>query len=231
MTILSQRDPRWASQKLGFHPTFTIGSHGCFITSIAMIVGTTPDVVNDRLRAVSGYMSKSGVLIWSKVPEALKGVTIKHLLEPYNNDIVRANLPVLVTVDGTPIGAPLHAVVYIGNQQLADPWTGIKEPTSKYKAQKFVVLQGQYKPVDPLQECLRFHEERVIEVTKLKETIQKLQLEKDTAMQQAEQRLATELAKVRSECEIKIQDRINNFKQKISIEIQSLIAKSSYGSS
>ena len=35
--IFSQRDPRWARQRLGTVDGTSIGSHGCLITSIAMM--------------------------------------------------------------------------------------------------------------------------------------------------------------------------------------------------
>lgn len=143
MNPLSQRDPRWKDIKLG-NSNVTIGAYGCFITCIAYLLGTTPDIVNDRLKATKDGYVQNNLVSWSKLPEAFPGVAVSHVLEPYNNDVVKANLPVLVTVDGSPIGSPLHAVVYIGNQKLMDPWTGTIEPTSKYKAQKFVVIKGKY---------------------------------------------------------------------------------------
>ena len=50
--IYSQRDPQWASQKLGTVIGATIGQYGCFITSFAMIARyyghqITPNALND----------------------------------------------------------------------------------------------------------------------------------------------------------------------------------------
>lgn len=142
---LSQRDPRWKNILLGYSKTATIGSDGCFITSIAYILKTNPAIINERLKAVGGFVSETGNLIWDKIPVAFPGVTITHLLHAYNNDVVKANLPAFITVNGAPIGAPLHAVVYVGNQKMMDPWTGNLESTSKYTPLKFVILKGEWK--------------------------------------------------------------------------------------
>ena len=54
MTPLSQRNPLWGNKYLGFSNTY-IRDYGCTITGLSMILGTTPDVVNDRLKAVNGF--------------------------------------------------------------------------------------------------------------------------------------------------------------------------------
>lgn len=130
MKLLSQRDTRWANIKLGTSNQ-TIGGYGCTITCLAMILDTTPDVVNDKLLSVNGYAS-GNLVIWDKIKEAFPGAEV-HRVWNYNNDDVLANVPnVLVEVDGTPIGGYKHWVVYIGNHKLNDPWDGTKKPTSSY---------------------------------------------------------------------------------------------------
>ncbi len=47
---LSQRDPRWAKTLLGNSSTSTIGAYGCLVTSMAMLAGLTPDVLNTRMK-------------------------------------------------------------------------------------------------------------------------------------------------------------------------------------
>lgn len=131
MNLLSQRDLKWANIKLGFSDS-TIGLYGCTITCLAMIIGTTPDVVNDRLKAVNGFAS-GNLLIWSKIPEAFPGITINRVWS-YINDDVLAHVPnVLVEVPAAPIGGNgSHWVVYIGDHKLNDPWTGTERPTSDF---------------------------------------------------------------------------------------------------
>lgn len=145
MIPLSQRDPRWSHIKLGYSKTATVGSDGCFITAIAYLLKTNPAIVNERLQAVGGFVAGTGNLIWDKIPVAFPGVTITHLLHAYDNNVVKNNLPCFITVNGAPIGAPLHAVAYIGNQKMMDPWTGNIEATNKYTPLKFVVLKGEWK--------------------------------------------------------------------------------------
>jgi hypothetical protein len=47
---LSQRDARWAKKMLGNSNNSTIGVYGCLITSMAMLCGLTPDVLNMRMK-------------------------------------------------------------------------------------------------------------------------------------------------------------------------------------
>lgn len=140
ITPLSQRDPRWKNKKLGTS-NVTIGNYGCFITSIAMVLGTTPDIVNNTLKDNGGYY-KGNLVIWQKVVE-LFGGDMPVVLAPYDNTVAKSyvdrGVPVMVIVDGAPIGASMHMVVYIGNGKMIDPWTGTIEPTGKYKALKMIV--------------------------------------------------------------------------------------------
>ena len=66
--FLSQRDPRWKGQTLGFDPTITIGTDGCALTSLAMLVNgfgfsETPATLNqkDQWSSADRYaLSKNG---------------------------------------------------------------------------------------------------------------------------------------------------------------------------
>jgi len=146
MRTLSQRDDRWKNIKLGTS-NVTIGSHGCTITCIAMLADTTPDVVNTRFLSVNGY-ADGNLVIWDKIKEALPDMYCQKIGWTYDNSDVSKNLPCLVEVDGTPIGAPRHWVIYIGNQKLLDPWTGKEEPTSKYKPISYRIIKGEFKKED-----------------------------------------------------------------------------------
>lgn len=131
MQTLGQRDPRWGNLNLGFSNTF-IRDYGCTITSLAMIIGTTPDVVNSRLKAVGGFAYGNQV-IWDKIAEAFPGITVKRVWS-YNNDDVKANVPnVLVEVPAQAIGGSgKHWVVFIGNHNCNDPWTAKTRPVSDF---------------------------------------------------------------------------------------------------
>lgn len=141
-SVLSQRDPRWAGKKLGFSD-LTIGSYGCTLTSLTMLLNRlfgynlTPDVVNDKLKLAKAF---SGALIWwARVPLAYP--QLKWIRRDYNySNILVAwyiyvlRLPVLVEVNGASIGPNRHWVLYIGNRQCVDPWTGKVVSTSTYPA-------------------------------------------------------------------------------------------------
>ncbi len=144
MTTMSQQDPRWSSLQLGTSQS-SIGSKGCTITSLASILNTTPDIVNTRLNAVGGFKD-GNLLIWAKIAEAFPGVTCQRLWS-YNNEDVLANVPCIVQVDGSPIGAPTHFVVYIGAGQMMDPWTGTIESTSKYTPVSYAIVKGSWQQV------------------------------------------------------------------------------------
>ncbi len=146
MQILSQNDPRWKNIKLGFSNT-TIGNYGCTITCIAMIVGVTPDVVNQRLKDVNGF-AEGNLVIWAKIEEAFPGIKVRRVWT-YDNADVKKSLPCLVEVDGKPIGGFRHWVVYTGNQKCYDPWDGKEDPTSDYpNPTSYCVISGEWiKPV------------------------------------------------------------------------------------
>lgn len=141
ITPLSQRDKRWSAIKLGSSNT-TIGDFGCTITCIAMIIGTTPDVVNERMKQVAGF-AEGNLVIWAKIDEAFPGIKTRRVWS-YDNADVKANVKrVLVEVDGKPIGGYRHWVVYVGSQKLYDPWDGKEDPTSDYPNPiSYCVLDG-----------------------------------------------------------------------------------------
>lgn len=145
MEILGQRDPRWGNIKLGFSNTY-IKDYGCTITCLAMIIGTTPDVVNERMKAVNGF-AQGNLVIWDAIPKAFPGITVRRVWS-YNNDDVKANVPnVLVEVPAAPIGASgSHWVRYVGNGKLHDPWTAKERPTSDFpNPTGYCVLTGRWK--------------------------------------------------------------------------------------
>lgn len=149
MTILGQRDPKWGGIKLGFSETF-IRDYGCTITCLAMIIGTTPDVVNDRMKAVQGFKN-GNLVIWAKIEEAFPGIKVRRVWS-YDNADVKANTPnVMVEVPAAPIGGTgSHWVVYLGGGRLNDPWTGTERPTSDFpNPTGYCVLTGSWKNPNP----------------------------------------------------------------------------------
>lgn len=136
MTIYNQRDSRWADVKLGFGAT-TIGSHGCTITCIGMLADLPPDEVNDRLKKVNGF--QKDLVIWSKIKEAIPWLEFEWRGYDYDNakvlDAISKYKGCLVEVDfDGRISTPNdhHWVLYTGNGQLVDPWTGTQKSTGWY---------------------------------------------------------------------------------------------------
>lgn len=144
-----QRDKRWGSIKLGTSDT-TISDFGCTITALSDILGTTPDVVNERIKTVSGF-AQGNLVIWAKLEEAFPGIKIKRVWSYDNADVLK-NVPnVLVEVDGKPIGGFRHWVVFIGNKKLNDPWLGKERPTSDFpNPLSYCVIGGKWNKPSPV---------------------------------------------------------------------------------
>ena len=71
VAVMSQQDPAWAAAPLGSSPTDTIGSAGCAITAVTMMLryygmNTDPGAFNAWLSANGGY-AFDDQLIWSAV--------------------------------------------------------------------------------------------------------------------------------------------------------------------
>jgi hypothetical protein len=139
MEILSQRDNRWKSVKLGFSDK-TIGGYGCTITCLAMLSGLNPDEVNERMKSVNGFANKN-LVIWKKIDEAIPWLKFEWRGWEYDNEKVKANVPCLVEVDGKRIGAKKHWVLYIGNKQMLDPWYGNQKATSYYPPTGYAIVK------------------------------------------------------------------------------------------
>lgn len=158
MTTLSQRDTRWASVKLGFSSTSTIGNYGCLITCFSMIAGLNPDDLNAKLKAVDGFTND--LVIWSKVKEAIPFDFSPT--QAYDNEAVKAQIEkngfciVRVDYDGK-ISTPsdTHFVLYIGDQQMIDPWTGVQKSTGWYPTVTGYCACTKVNTIDPTLPWLR----------------------------------------------------------------------------
>lgn len=124
-----------------------------------MIVDTTPDIVNERLKTANGFANQN-LVIWAKVDEAFPGIKTRRVWN-YDNADVLANVPnVIVQVDGSPIGATMHFVRFVGNKLLHDPWDGKEKPTSTYRTQSYAVLTGKWEKPDLQKELDKLRGER-----------------------------------------------------------------------
>jgi hypothetical protein len=81
----------------------------------------------------------NNLVVWGNVPNAFPELTFIKRGWTYNNAevsdwVYNKKTPVIVQVDGSPIGAPRldHFVLYVGDRKLVDPWTGRIRPTSDF---------------------------------------------------------------------------------------------------
>jgi hypothetical protein len=128
--LLSQRDIRWKNIKLGFS-NLTIGSSGCLITDLAMIADTTPNIVNQRLKAVNGF--SGALVVWNKIQSAFPQLKFIWRSKVYDNNAVLSQIKrngFCLVECRTLFGK--HWVVCIGNRQMIDPYDGKIKPTWRY---------------------------------------------------------------------------------------------------
>ena len=166
--LYSQRDPKWAAQRLGTVNGSTIGDFGCYVTAFAMLAcyyghTLTPadldNILTDKGYYVSGNLMQDknlqsvfadciyqGSISYANVPADLN--KLKDLLAD-------ANTMVVLEVDFNPslVGVQTHFVVAVScdgsTVKIADTWTGtIKTLDSsnygdaKTTIQKYVVYKG-----------------------------------------------------------------------------------------
>jgi len=177
--IVCQRDSRWSRKKLGFG-TGTIGSYGCLLCSFTAIlqyfkIKTDPIEVNEKMKEIYGYVGDTKNLwVWNKPPE-IYPVYYKGS-NSYNDTKVKNwladKVPVIIQVDGAPIGAQSHFVVSIGGGKIMDPWFGDIRDFSFYTPQSYYVYTytGESMGQSPeLAACLQAHKNLMQEIKDVKQ--------------------------------------------------------------
>ena len=181
VTPLSQRDVRWGFKKLGYSDLL-IKDYGCTITALTVLLNSYGynygvDDVNNRLKANNGFVK--ALLWWAHIPNAFDEASMPIQYWIYHDnrvkEIINSGRPVMVKVDGSPIGAKFHWVLYVGDRKLMDPWTGKIESTIKYDPLRFVDIQVKSNNnMSDLQECLDQHTILVTELEACKKEIDTL---------------------------------------------------------
>ena len=134
----SQQDGTWSGARLGTSPTETIGSAGCAITAVAMMlryfdINTDPAALNAWLTASGGY-AFDDQLIWNAVTAYSAGrVTFTNWLGPDLGVIEQeldASHPVIAEVQ---LAGNMHFVLITGytaqgGLMINDPWFGDTVP-------------------------------------------------------------------------------------------------------
>jgi Bacterial SH3 domain len=139
--ILSQRDPHWKGEKLGYDNTVTIGTDGCTLTCLTMLVNgygfnETPDTLNRKLLDLgpgNGFMD--GLIVWEGLARAFPKIVYLNNIgcrdKPAPLDSINKSLdsgqPLVVEVDrSSSPGLESHWVILIARQGddylILDPW-------------------------------------------------------------------------------------------------------------
>jgi len=123
LKALYQNDPAWKNVKLGNQNKETIGSWGCLLTSLTMVVNgygfdETPETMNEKLKSAGGF--QGALLIPAAVPAVCSGVIYKGY-QPCEDSpaplskidaAIAADKPVIVQVDWSPkAGLQTHWIV------------------------------------------------------------------------------------------------------------------------
>jgi uncharacterized protein YvpB len=129
--LLSQQDPAWSGNRLGTSPTETVGTSGCAITSVVMMlnyygISTDPAQINAWLTNNGGYAFDDKIL-WATIDTYTNGkVTFTGWLGPdvalIDNEI-DAGRPVIAEVS---LNGNQHFVILTGHDPngfiMNDPW-------------------------------------------------------------------------------------------------------------
>jgi hypothetical protein len=159
IAVMSQQDGAWAGAPLGGSATDTIGSAGCAITAVTMMLryygmNTDPGAFNAWLTANGGY-AFDDQLIWDAVTGYSGGrVTFSGWIGPDMSvirDELDAGRPVVAEVR---LGANQHFVLLTGYTQdggvfINDPWFADSIKFSDRYADPGVVSIRTFTPADP----------------------------------------------------------------------------------
>ena len=140
LNYLSQRDPRWNDEKLGFS-SYTIGAQGCALTCLTMLVNgygftETPSSMNRKLKDMGSTNGFLGALVvWGGLTRAFPKILFRRIVICRDqaapaSDIhasLEAGQPLIVEIDTSPsAGLQNHWVVLYGRQDddylMLDPW-------------------------------------------------------------------------------------------------------------
>jgi peptidase C39-like protein len=156
---MSQQDGAWAGARLGTSPTESIGSAGCAITAVTMMlryygINTDPGVFNAWLTANGGY-AWDDQLIWNAVTTYSAGrVSFSGWLGtdvPVILAELDAGRPVVAEVQ---LAGNQHFVLLTGwsaatGLQINDPWFGDSIPLGARYADPAIMSIRTFMPTEP----------------------------------------------------------------------------------
>lgn len=119
MISYSMKDPRWANMGIGF----PMRKFGCYVVSLAMIAGITPDNALNKLMA-NDCFTDDGKLINEKAREALGFRTYQKLFP--DTEITQ---PTIAETDHyAELGYPKHFYIALPDGMCIDPLDGATKP-------------------------------------------------------------------------------------------------------
>ena len=138
---ISQRDPRWKDEKLGFDNTVTIGTDGSTLACLTMLVNgygasETPSSMNRKLKDMgSGIGFLGSLIVWPGMARAFPKLNFRGAIvcrgQPAPVGEINLSLdsgqPLLIEIDQSPVpGLQNHWLVLYGRQGndylMLDPW-------------------------------------------------------------------------------------------------------------
>ena len=139
---LSQRDSRWIDENLGFDDTVTIGTDGCALTCLAMLVNgygfhETPSSMNRKLKEMgSGIGFLGSLIVWPGLTRVFPKITFRRIIvcrdQPAPVDEIDSSLnsgqPLMIEISQSPSpGLQNHWVILYARQGddylMLDPWS------------------------------------------------------------------------------------------------------------
>jgi hypothetical protein len=134
----SQRDERWANLKIN-NTKSTIRNYGCFVTCLAMLSNTTPDIALDIIEKGGGF--KKDLIVSDKAAKALK-------LDYFGKHDVKPQYMCIAEVDMSPSpGKQQHFVIFKNNGYIIDPWDGAERPDYFYKIISFRYFRASFENI------------------------------------------------------------------------------------
>ncbi len=138
---ISQRDPLWINEKLGFDDTVTIGTDGSTLVCLTMLVNgygfsETPSSMNRKLKEMgSGIGFLGSLIVWPGLTRVFPKIIFSRIIicrdQPAPVDEINTSLdsgqPLLIEIDGSPSpGLQNHWVVLYSRRGddylMLDPW-------------------------------------------------------------------------------------------------------------
>jgi GH25 family lysozyme M1 (1,4-beta-N-acetylmuramidase) len=161
--LFSQKDVRWAGDKLGTSAV-TIGAYGCLLTDTAMLCkyfgkDTDPGKLNQDLITVNGY-EQDNLLRYSAITTIYPDIVVDwhYFLTDVDDalvdEVLMQEVPAIVQVDYHPDTTVLeqHWVLIIGKDQhgyiIADPIDGEIAYLSRYGNRAFRMVVYYYEPTE-----------------------------------------------------------------------------------